>query len=74
MPGPRSNLLNFAKSRRSNRVLPVTKLRSLRCAMLPAKSRKRSAFESKAAQLHAAAPDIAEIVEALLDDLLIDIA
>lgn len=74
MSSLRSNVLTFGKLRSSNRVSRVTKLWSVNCAMLPANSRRPSEFASKAARLHAAAPDIAQIVEVLIDELLTDIA
>lgn len=64
--------LTFSKSLPSKLGSKVTKLHSVDCAMAPASLRK-SPFVQKAEQLDAVAPDIAAIVEELLDDLLLEI-
>lgn len=70
----RPNVLTFAKSPPSKRVSPVSKLHSVRCVMARASLPASPPFVRKAARLHAAAPDVASIVETLLDDLLTEVS
>ena len=66
-------VLTFAKLPSSRLESPVTKLHSVKCRMVPASWPESPRFVRKAARLHAAAPDIADIVERLLDELLAEV-
>lgn len=67
-------VLTFVKSPPSKPVSSVTKLPSNKCAMARAGLRSSPQFLSKAAHLHAVAPDMAAFVEELIDDLLAEVS
>ena len=69
-----SNILTFVKLPSSKLGSRDSKLHSVRCVMGPASLRSSPQFVRKAERLHAAAPDIAAIVETLLDDLLMEVS
>ena len=70
----RSNVVAFVKSPPSKPVMPGSKLRSVTCVTARASWPASPPFVRKAARLHAAAPDVAAIVETLLDDLLTEVS
>lgn len=70
----RPNVLAFKRSPGSRLELPATKLDSVRCEMLPAKYNGSRPFVAKAERLLAMAPDLAAIVEELLDELLSEVS
>lgn len=70
----RSNIVAFVKSTPSGFASSVTKLHSARCVIAPGSLSKTPRFVAKAARLHAVAPDIAAMVEELLDEMLADYA
>lgn len=67
-----ATVLTFSKSADSRRVSRNTKLNSLGCTMLRANWPSSPAFVDKARRLLAVAPDVAAIVETLIDELLED--
>lgn len=73
MTQTRPNVLTFAKLPSSKLGSRVSKLHSLKCVMAHASLPNSPRFLEKAARLHAAAPDVAAIVETLLDDLLAEV-
>lgn len=67
-----ATVLTFSKSHASKRESRNTKLNSVACTMLRANLPSSPAFVDKAKRLHAVAPDMAAIVEQLIDELLED--
>lgn len=74
MADRRWNVVTFEKSLISKPVSPVSKLHSIKPAMLRARLSEKPTLSDKAGRLASAAPDIAAIVEALIDDLLRDVS
>jgi hypothetical protein len=71
----RSNVLMFAKSPLSETSSRAAKLNSLKPVMLPSGSPRSSpAVVDKLQRLRTMAPDLAEIVDRLVDDLLEDVS
>jgi hypothetical protein len=70
----RANVVYFDKWRASMPPSSNTRLDSIRCVMARANLRTSPPVAEKAARLHAVAPDIAKIVEDMLDDLLAEVS
>ncbi len=51
-----------------------TKLDSVRCRMLPADSPSLPPVAAKAARLQQQQPDVASVIEQLIDDLLVEVS
>ena len=70
----RNNVVAFVKSPNCAPKSSLTKLASVKCVMLRAGLPKSRRFGEKAERLQAAAPDLAAIVEELVDDLLAEVS
>lgn len=69
-----SNVLSFPKSKPSEPSSPRTKLNSIRCRMLRSDLPKSPPIAGKAARLQQLRPDVAVVIEKLVDDLLAEVS